>query len=204
MSNPLQQQIKEEVEDYDPQYLIPQVPVAWDDFIVEEDESSARPFLGSLAEPIKQLHISGYLAVTVNYPRTPAFIKLDQKGQCNFYNRMYNTVVKNYSALISDTNSFYSLEHCKSGQIHMHAQIALRGKYFIAGAISDIVKAFKLFIPKGRKYRSVSLYSESNYYASIERYRDAHIVVQHFDWDNPRVPQWETYIVKEGYYNSKK
>lgn len=189
--NPLQTQIKQELEDYDPEYLQPLVPIKWDDYLIEPELCSTIPLV------VEQSPYSGYIAVTLNYPRTPQFLKYNQAQQCRFLKNIFNGVVHGYESLILDSNMTF--EHCKTGQIHLHGVIKLQGKYFIAGAISDIAKAFKKFIPTGRKYTHVRYFNERSYNPVYERYRDAYICLQHFDPYDKRIPEWETYINKENY-----
>ncbi len=139
------------------------------------------PFLGA---PRK---ITGYLEITLNYPRTALFLKKNSTQQKALYSKIWH-YIKNACG-IPDESPFV-FEYCSTGQVHLHGYISLHGKYFIMGAISDIVKSILNSLPK--KY---CMFKEGSMYVDYERYRCPSCCVQHRD----NIDKWLTYMNKCDY-----
>lgn len=169
-------------------------PIDWSDHIIDNGHTDAL----ATGMPENGSSQCSVLEVTLKYPRTAQFIKLDQRGQCMFYKRIWEAVKLKYNDIICEDEINY--EHFKSGQIHIHGYITIKPtvKFFVSGLISDFAKAFMKFIPVQIKYQSIRLWDDKYYNDVFKRYQTAYINIQFTD-NKERFLEWCNYIRKENY-----
>lgn len=130
-----------------------------------------------------------YLEITLNHPQTKRFLAMNSTKQKALYCSIWNCIKNEFQL---DGTSAYIYEYTKLGQVHLHGYIKLPpGNFFIAGAISDIVKRYLNLLPK--KY---SLYNSNNYYPEYDRYRCPSICVQYTN----DISAWKDYMAKDQSY----
>jgi len=168
----------------------------WDEFIAKDSDSDSnkdvKPGVDCLGrtrqnfESIpKKIPVHSYLEITLNHPQTKSFLKMNSTKQKSLYHNIWNCMKNEFS--LDPMNNFV-YEYTKTGQVHLHGYIKLpMGNFFIAGAISDIVKRYLNLLPK--KY---SLFDSKNYYPEYERYRCPSICVQYTN----DIAQWIEYMGK--------
>lgn len=161
--------------------------------IIESDSEDGEVRL--LVEPRQTAGggITGYLGFTLNHPRTVKFLNASSQQQKNIYTKWYNSF-KNTFAF--DSESVMVFEYCKTGQVHCHGYITMKGNYFTNGAVSDLTKAILKFLPS--KYNK---FNENFLFDKFNRYRCPSIVVQHYtpnEDDNTisGIKHWKAYINK--------
>lgn len=141
--------------------------------------------------------IMGYLGITLNYPRTKQFLALNSVEQKKLYERWIHNFMHSLGQLQHGDDFKFVNEYCSSGQVHSHGYIPLHQECFVAGAISDIVKAILKHLPKKQ-----SEFKESNYSPQYNRYRCPSVVVQYYDilntdsLDKGSIEYWKTYLKK--------
>lgn len=138
--------------------------------------------------------IGGYLEITLNYPRTASFLRMDSVEQKNLYRKIWSSI-RTVCVGFGDHTDDYTFEYCRSGQIHLHGYLPVYDKYFIEGIISDVVKKFLNGLPK--KYNK---FNENNMFDNFHRYRCPSILVQHDNLNDvnetKRFHKWKLYMYK--------
>lgn len=123
--------------------------------ITQADSTFFRGTVGQILDNPKLYHVE----ITLNAPRTKAFENLLVKGQKEYYRKRYNIMLLMFKDYIYESN--YIFEHCKDGQVHLHAVwlISLSTKGSYAGLVSDISKVWlKTLSPKYSTFTSSKLY----------------------------------------------
>lgn len=160
-----------------------------------ESEDMRGTFLGSTSQnasiPVKlpKPKFMCYIEVTMNYPRTPTFLKLNSIRQKELYKRLwFNT--KNIPKICIKSEMVF--EYCKSGQVHLHGYVILDHSeaFHILGLISDYVKNYLSLLPN--KYDK---FNEASMFEKYERYRCPSICVQYKEGLDSLV-LWEKYMEK--------
>lgn len=129
--------------------------------------------------------------ITLNHPRTVAFLKKTSEQQKKMYLKMWYAIKNQISlGMRSEEHHF---EYCQDGQIHMHIAAVYETEKagVIIGMISDIAKAIHNCFPK--KY---SKYVVSCLYSNYMRYRHAGICVQYYESEEIFYTKWIQYIRK--------
>lgn len=155
-------------------------------------ESSETPPLGRSFAPITEESIGGMFEITLNYPRTTAFVNAIATKQ----KRMYSDWWRKGIAILGIENIKHSgmmFEYCKTGHIHLHGYVFLdEVKIYPVGGIADLSKTFLSFLTK--KYRK---YCDHNLYPEYGRYRSPAVVVQYrYKSETARAREWLDYITK--------
>lgn len=148
---------------------------------------------------IEEILPVGYLEITLNYPRTATFLKMNSAKQRMLYIKIWMILRGSVDfplAGMEHAHSDFQFEYCKSGQVHLHGYLPIyKKKYFIEGIISDLVKLYLEGMPK--RY---SKFSESFMFPELHRYRSPSICVQHdnlqLNGEVERMERWKTYITK--------
>lgn len=164
--------------------------------MTDDSENEASLALGR-ETPEKVPIPKGYLEITLNYPRTVSFLKMNSMRQKVLYIKIWSHIratLNQYSIIFRHCD--YEFEYCKTGQIHLHGYIPVyEDKYFIEGIISDVVKRYLEGLP--RKY---SKFNEKNMYPELHRYKCPSICVQHDNLSDPiesdRFERWKQYMIK--------
>lgn len=139
----------------------------------------------------------GYIGITMNFPRTKAFLNASSKKQKEHYYKLWFNIM---NTLGFPKDSKYCYEYCKSGQIHLHGYISIHRKCFVMGALSDLTKAYlKLLPPKHQQFR------ESYMYDKFSRVRCASLCLQWYEPegehndkdDKSSIEYWRAYIIKQ-------
>lgn len=161
---------------------------------MSKDEKPKKGGAPSLVEPrphdstLEAVPKYGCLEITLNYPRTSAFVAKPSLKQKELYIRIWN-IIKCACGIPLYSN--ITFEYCKSGHIHLHGYIIPSiSTYYIIGYISDIVKAYLSLLPK--KYQR---YVDTHMYSEFNRYRGPSICVQ-YNNDVERFKTWEAYMRK--------
>lgn len=130
-------------------------------------------------------------SLTLNIPRTLLFMRMNQQQQKDHYYKKYIKMINENTHVGISIVHKHVYEHCKDGQIHLHAIIRYTTamKIFIAGVISDFCKTYLNTL--GKKY----VYNGKYYYPEYQRYRAPSICMAYEQGD--RIPIWETYINKQ-------
>lgn len=158
--------------------------------IFNEFESSPLEELSKIYDVSQEAHI---IEFTLNMPHTGKFSQLMQLEQCDALHRAFRNGIKR----LGDTTRKYKpdfvitythvFEHCKDGQIHLHAIIKLPkfrlGNFIYGSPVMDIVKLF-------------TKYDGRNYTDKYLRYRCPKLCVQQ-TVTQARLNEWLLYISKE-------
>lgn len=134
----------------------------------------------------------GKLEITMNYPRTIAFSKKTSVEQKKIYSILWHKL----KCLFGHNDNDFVYEYCKSGHVHLHGWIDIKGKYFIAGLVADYVKSYLRFMPtKFSRYKDFNYYPEYTCYKSpsiLVRYRDMEVIE-----DRVRHEEYLKYMLKQ-------
>lgn len=136
-----------------------------------------------------------YVLITLQHPRTKKFLKADSKEQkAMLYRILWNS--KNFNGLRPELDSTYVFEHCKSGQIHLHAMLhyIVKCNFHIIGFISDIVKNFINNMPL-----CTIQFKEGFMFTKYQRYKSPPICVQYkSDTEDPEYKEfWEKHYMNK-------
>jgi len=166
----------------------------WSDIIGDDAEEGV---LTPLVEDAKiKDHIKiQYIGVTMNFPRTKAFLNCNSAKQKDIYVKLWHAI-KN--TLQVDPTNHYTFEFTKLGQVHLHGWIKVDiTDFFIMGALSDIAKAYnRILPPKYKQFRENDLNTE------YRRYRSPSLCLQYYDKSGSRkdpstIDYWIEYCEKE-------
>lgn len=136
-----------------------------------------------------------FLEITLNLPRTAAFLKSNSFSQKKIYSNKFNLII---SALLNTYGtSRYTFEYCRDGQIHLHGIIYLAPNviYCPVGLLSDAVKAYlNTLSPKFRVFKpgAVRYYDNDN----TVKYTDASICASYRLDQLKREVEWSAYMDK--------
>jgi len=135
--------------------------------------------------------------LTLNYPRTAAFLRMTYDQQCDHYRDWIDRSLYEYNmkGMITKMDIFY--ERCRSGNAHVHLDIWIHhpGRFYKFGFVGDIVKEFLMRLPKRW---GIKTFAVSDYSCLYDRYRCPAVCCQLCDIsDTRRALQWETYIRKD-------
>lgn len=179
-------------------------PEFWKDILDNSSDSSSDAsdgFSSPTQNSVLPLHctVTGYLLVTLNHPRTPAFNAATTEIQKQMYRKILN---KMPTVLIGPKNALYLenvdsvFEYCKSGAVHYHSLIRVKSDmpFSIAGIVNDYVKHWLTHLPKQHRQ-----YKEAYFKHEFQRYRSPSICVQYKTNDDPYIDEWVTYLHKEEY-----
>ncbi len=136
---------------------------------------------------------SAYVEITLNYPRTTAFIKETTIKQRKRY-ASYLDIIRCTFGLHNCTEYETQYETCQSGHIHSHSlfKYEFPTAHFPRGVIADIVKTYLALLPK--KYQ---LYKDCNMDLKYNKYKSPAICIQYIDsTDTNRISVWEKYMRK--------
>lgn len=132
------------------------------------------------------------IEITLNYPRTAKFKRMDSDQQRALYEKWLLHFVKEYDHVIIKMDKFY--EKCQSGDLHLHLymEVKMPDDYFIFGCVRTIAIPFLSFLPL--RYNK---FDNGKYNCAFHRYRCPAIVVQwRSDEEELRILHWESYIRK--------
>jgi len=169
--------------------------LTWDELIANSDDeivqdSLGRPAQNSTAQSEKHID-SGYLAITLNHPQTKLFLSMTSDKQKQLYGKIWNCIRVTFGMHCEHK---YVYEFTQKGQVHLHGYVKMPSvNYYIAGAISDIVKKYLQLLPK-----RFSMFNTQHYYPEYERYRCPSICVQHFT----DITEWAMYMNKAQSYDN--
>lgn len=152
-------------------------------------DTSASTSLGSTSAPLLLTAHEHRLGITINHPRTPAFLKLSSARQIDMYRKIWH-VIKN----AFEWNMTYEelkFEFCKDGQVHLHVAVIYKSKGVVIGLISDLAKRIHACMPK--KY---SNFNPHCLYSNYNRYRAPCTCIQFYESQEEFDSKWITYINK--------
>lgn len=158
----------------------------WDDYLIDKEKRT---------EPLEEVRPPNvpdeiYLSVTLNVPRTLGFTRMSSHDQKKLYIKLFEHMMVCNRPIGWHTQTMHTFEFCKTGHVHLHAKIVYTpvGRYYIAGLIADLVKAYKRSV--GRK----TYYDDKCYYPEWDRYKDASICIQREQGSRKRL--WDEYMFK--------
>lgn len=126
-----------------------------------------------------------YFEVTINYPRTKAFLNKTSEKQKQIYRLIWHNIK---CTLGQPESTDFTFEACKTGQIHLHGYIGIKLENIIpAILICDLAKNILKCLPK--KYAN---FNEANYYPDYKRFRNPAICIQ----NSSSIDKWKEYIYK--------
>lgn len=152
---------------------------------------------GSDGEPAgtSQMRYSGEIEVTMNFPRTPSFLKMTSSKQKVLYKKLMRILNNSIGMNIHEPELFF--ECCQTGQIHAHGTIHINHDYkVISVLLSDMAKSYLSCLPK--KY---SRFYENHIYPEFNKYRSPSLCLKYIDLDNEedreQSDKWYDYIRKQ-------
>lgn len=89
-----------------------------------------------------------HIEITLNHPRTVAFVNSIQFRQKNIYLKIWSGIKEIYKDIIYDSD--FKFENCRDGTIHMHGVLLVSFPQNLSrvGLISDMVKLALAYLPK--------------------------------------------------------
>lgn len=167
--------------------------------VLGSDTDSEGPDLVALREieGVTDIKIpTGFVGITLNYPRTKRFLNANSNAQKHIYNLWFRSFKNTFDILDSHEFEFH-YEYCKTGQIHLHGFIPIYQKeFFINGLLSDLAKAALQYLPA--KYQN---FNENCLFPDCFRYRCPSMCLQYYE-NNDDVEgkagfkHWKNYIRK--------
>ena len=163
-------------------------------FSLENDEKRVQ----SLGGPAKFTNGHRYfIELTLNHPRSKLFLSCTSDLQKKMYLKLWHYMIKPYKLTMSNYESDYVFESCKSGQLHLHGYVSFDvcDMNLPLVLISDIVKRYL-----NRMTKRYSEFKEANMFHEWKRYRCPSIVCQlrYSEDDNyeERCSKWKLYMQK--------
>jgi len=162
----------------------------WDEVLAGEENCGPHPLVEDRKNPGVQ-----YMGITMNYPRTKAFLNLNSVKQKELYKKLFYNIKNTFNI---EPEHEFKFEFTKHGQVHLHGYIKLDiANFYIAGALSDMSKAYLQCLPL--KYRQ---FKEADINIEYRRFRCPSLCLQYYDKegdinDPSTITYWKAYINKE-------
>lgn len=166
-------------------------PTVEESFLMDEIFGTTNP-LAEIKEDIKE-PITVWLEVTMNYPRTKPFIRMDEKQQQMLYFALFHSIINLHKHNYEDFELHY--EKCLDGHTHAHGWIKLKMQraFSIEGVVSMTVREYVHQLPK----RTWAQLNDYKYSRAFSCWKLPCILVQYTsDADEIRLIEWNEYIRK--------
>jgi len=134
--------------------------------------------------------------ITLQYPRTVPFKKLSKEQQKDLYASVFERILMHHPSAVKRFK--YTFEHCKDGNVHLHAYIDFEFKHQIspAGLCCEITDLWLRSLPKRFNHPLVGN-ALDNYNSDFRRICIPQICIQFRYMDETeRLKAWEVYIEK--------